>query len=393
MKAEAHASPDAVHEADAAPAVPLTLAKRFGYSYLTAFMFFLSLCLGSLFLVILHHLFDSMWSVPIRRLLEHLACLLFPWMFILFLPIAALAPTIYGWMNLDPHLDHALHAKQALFNKTAFYVVSGALFLIWGWLSHSLRRCSLEQDKTGAAEWTFKMRKLAAGGIFIFAFSLTLGAIYWMKSLQHQFFSTMYGVYYFAGSVWTTLATVYVLTLYFKRQGALRDVTGPRQFHDLGVLFFTFTVFYAYIHFSQYFLIWNAAVPEETFWYVLREKGSWWDIGMLIIFGHFLLPFLLLLRIDAKLSIKVVGPLAVWAWLMHYLDMQFNVMPVIYPDGFQFGIFDLISLAVIGGVLANRFLSAFHSHPPYPQKDPRMGETMGIYFPAAGSEASPGGGH
>ena len=71
--------------------------SQFGFSWLVAFMFFLSLGLGGLGWVILHHLFDASWSVVTRRICEHLACLLFPTMFVLFLPIALLAPhTIPG---------------------------------------------------------------------------------------------------------------------------------------------------------------------------------------------------------------------------------------------------------------------------------------------------------
>ncbi|GDY19972.1 membrane protein [Verrucomicrobiota bacterium] len=367
--------------------------KQFAYSYLTAFMFFLSICLGSLFLVILHHLMDANWSVPIRRFLEHIACLLFPWMLILFIPILFLAKSqIYPWMHLDPHTDHALHVKAALFNENAFYVVSVALFLAWGFLAHGLRRASLEQDKTGSASCTIRMRRYAAGGIFVFAITLTLAAIYWMKSLQHQFFSTMYGVYYFAGSVWTTLATTYLLALKFKKEGQLKHVLRERQFHDIGVLLFAFTVFYAYIHFSQYFLIWNAGVPEETFWYVLREKGTWWYVGLLIIFGHFFLPFLALLRIDAKMKLSVIVPVCVWAWIMHYFDMQFNIMPVIHPNGVALGWQDVVCVAFIGVILYKLFLKAFASHPPYPQRDPRIAETMGVYveMPVAGNPARGG---
>lgn len=384
-------SPAAAASEAAAHAGP-TLVQQFGYSYLTAFMFFLSLGLGSLFLVLLHHLFDAMWSVPIRRFVEHLSCLLFPWMLILFIPILVLAPQLYPWMNLDPHHDHALHVKEALFNKNAFYVVSISLFLIWGWLTRSLRRHSLAQDKTGAAVHTVAMRKLAAGGIFIFAFSLTLAAIYWMKSLQHQFFSTMYGVVYFAGSVWMTLAAVYFIAIKLRDAGPLRGVVQPRLFYDIGVLLFAFTVFYAYIHFSQYFLIWNAAVPEETFWYVLREQGSWKQVGFLIIFGHFVLPFLALLRIDVKMNTRFVTIIGAWAWLMHYLDMHYNIMPLPYPGGLHLGIFDPICLALIGGVLYWRFKTDFAQHPPYPQKDPRIAETMGVYVPPAGGEAASHGG-
>src|SRR5204863_4251764 len=144
----------------------------------------------------------------------------------------------------------------------------------------------------------------------------------------------MYGVYYFAGSVWVTLCTLYLLALFLQRTGPLSGVVHRKQFHDTGVLLFAFTVFYAYVTFSQYFLIWNAAIPEETFWYVQREKGSWWDIGMLMIFVHFLLPFLLLLRIDAKLSLAVMIPLCACNCAMHFIDMSWNIMPKLRPDHF-----------------------------------------------------------
>src|SRR6185436_8137479 len=176
------------------------LAKGFGYSWLLAFMFFLSLCLGGLFLVLAHHLFDASWSVPIRRYCEHLACLSLP-LAVLFIPIAALANKMYPWMFEAP--DHALRAKQAMLNPTFFYFRIVAYFAIWIALSFSLRRFSVAQDKDGAAGWTNRMRVASYFGIFLFAITMTFAAIDWMKSLQHQWFSTMYGVWYFASSVWT----------------------------------------------------------------------------------------------------------------------------------------------------------------------------------------------
>ncbi len=360
--------------------------KQFGYSYLVAFMVFLSLSLGSLFLLMMHHLFDANWSVPIRRFVEHLACL-FPVLAILFLPIAILAKTIYPWMTLDPALDHSLHVKKVLFNQVSFYVVAAALFGIWTFYARGFRKASLEQDKTGAASCTQTMRRYAASGVFVFALSLTLAVIFWMKSLEHQWFSTMYGVYYFASSVWLALATTYVIALVLKRTGPLEHVVGNRQFHDIGVLFLTFTVFYAYITFSQYFLIWNAAIPEETFWYVKRERGSWWGIGMLILFGHFVVPFLLLLRIDFKLNAAVMIPLCVWAWMMHFCDMSFNIMPVLHPEGFKLNWIDVACMAFFAGVLSKVFLKDLNSHPVYPQRDPRIAETMGVYVEPAGSHS------
>jgi hypothetical protein len=188
----------------------------------------------------------------------------------------------------------------------------------------------------------------------------------------------MYGVYYYAGSVWIMLATLYVIAFVMKRAGPLSGVVHTRQFHDIGVLWLAFTVFYAYIAFSQYFLIWNANIPEETFWYVQREAGSWWQICMILVFGHFLLPFLCLLRIDAKLNLAVMLPLAAWAWINHFCDMSFNIMPVIHNDGFVLHPLDLCCMAFIGGVLAMVFLKYFKAHAPYPVNDPRLGEALGV---------------
>jgi hypothetical protein len=355
--------------------------RQFGYSWLLAFMFYLSLVLGAAFLVMMHHLFDASWSVGIRRFCEHLACLAWPWMALLFVPIALLAPKIYPWMSLDPAHDRELALKWPLFTKPGFYLAAVACFGLWALLTSRLRHWSLKQDEDGSARCTYRMRFHSSWGIWAFGLTLTLGAIMWMKALQHQWFSTMYGVYYFAGSAWVALAAAYVIAMILDRQGLIRDTMGAEQYYFLGSLLFAFTVFSAYIHFGQYFVIWNANMPEETFWYVLREKGSWWTIGLILIFGHFLVPFLALLRIDRKLVFRFMTPLCVWIGLMQYIDLSFNITPVLHPNGFalQWVWLDAGCLAVMGGVLTKAFLRDLNRYPPYPIKDPRLAEAMGLY--------------
>ena len=358
--------------------------KEFAFSWLLAFMFFLSLSLGALFLVLAHHLFDAGWSVAIRRFCEHIAALLFPWLFLLFIPLACLAKSqIYSWMNSNVATDHALAAKQPLFSYPMFFATAGFCFLVWAVLTNRLRYWSLEQDKTGAALPTYRMRFYSGIGVLLYAITLTLGVVMWMKSLHYQWFSTMYAVYYFAGSVWMTLATVYVITMVLDRQRVLTEVLHEHQYYFLGSLLFAFTVFYAYIHFSQYFIIWNGNMPEETFWYVVREKGTWFYVGMVIIFGHFFLPFLALLRIDVKHAFPIMVPLCVWAWLMHWVDLSFNIMPIPHPNGFPFQWLwlHLGCWAFMAGVLAWAFLRNYAKYPPYPLKDPRLIEAMGFYHP------------
>jgi hypothetical protein len=305
-------------------------------------------------------------------------------MALLFVPIALKASTLYEWMRVkNPQFDHALSAKQPLFTPAMFYLVAAFCFAVWWLLSNRLRHWSLQQDKTGEARATYRMRFYSAIGIFLFAITLTLAAIMWMKALQYQWFSTMYGVYYFAAAVWTTLATAYVITMVLDRQGVLTETLHAHQYYFLGSLLLAFTVFYAYIHFAQYFIIWNGNMPEETFWYIVREKGTWWYVGMVIIFGHFFIPFLALLRIDVKHTFLLMVPLCAWAWLMHWVDLSFNIMPVLHPNGFPFTLIwvDLGCGAFMAGLLTMLFLHEYSKHPPYPLKDPRLVEAMGFFHP------------
>ena len=415
--------------------------SHFAHAWLVSFMFYLSICLGAFFLVLLHYLFDSYWIVSIRRVAEHLACLL-PLMAVLFVPIAIWSGSefvevepdaalhheeeeqkaseatekassinddkhgtdhheaaahsdegkraFYDWMRSERKYgetgkthDHAWYAKKGYLNSGFWHARWVFCFAIWGFFTWMLRKHSLEQDKTGAADCTRKCRVLAAVGIFVFAATLTIGSIDWMKGLEYQWFSTMFGVYYFAGSVWTSLITIYMITLFLKKAGPLKDIVRESTLKDNATLFFAFTVFYAYIHFSQYFLIWNAAIPEETFWYVKREDGPWWNVGMLIIFGHFFVPFLMLLRIDVKTRPEVMITVAVLAWFLHFCDMSYNIMPVIHQFGgwMEHIWIDAGCLALMGGALSMVFIHFFKQHPPYPQKDPRIAETMGVYVP------------
>jgi hypothetical protein len=329
--------------------------------------------------------------VPIRRINEHIAGLL-PWMTLLFIPIAFLAKTLYRWMGpeLQAHPDHPIHSRFPLFTVPMFYATAAACFATWWVLSHGLCRWSLRQDETGEAKCTFKMRLYSYWGIFAFAITLTLAVILWMQALQHEWFSTMYGVIYFAGSAWVALATVYVITLVLHRQKVLTEVLHEHQFYYIGCLMFAFTVFYAYVHFSQYFIIWNANMPEETFWYVIREHGTWWWIGLIIIFGHFFVPFLALLRIDVKSRFTFMTALCAWAWLMQYVDLSFNIMPVAHPEGFPFKWIwlDFGCIAFMIGFLSKVFLVKFAATPPYPLKDPRLIEAMGHPHPAPALSAA-----
>jgi hypothetical protein len=365
--------------------------RQFGFSWLLAFMFWLSLVLGALFFVMLHHLTDASWSVPIRRVCEHLACLIFPGMLVLFLPITILAPRLYAWLPAAGHPDGALRAKWPFLTLPMFYLVAALCFAVWSQLAWRLRSWSLQQDVDGSSHCTERMRVHSAWGIVLYAFTLSLAAIMWMQSLQYQWHSTMYGVYYFAGCVWFALAVLYVLASAMDRRGWLHATMRREQFYLLGSLLLAFTVFSAYIHFGQYFIIWNGNIPEETYWYVVRERGSWFAVGLTLVFGHFLLPFLALLRIDVKLVWRFMVPLCLWIGVMQYVDLAFNISPVLHPSGFSWRWFwlDCGCIALMGGVLGRFFVRDLERHAVLPIRDPRMAEALGLYLvPVPSAQAS-----
>ena len=353
---------------------------EFGLSWLLAFMFYYSIALGALLLVMLHHLTDAGWSVGIRRFCEHLASLLFPWLAILFLPIAIFAKHIYSWMQESPATNNLIAAKLPVFTYSGFLIASAIFFGIWWTLTSQLSRWSLKQDETGAAECTRKMRFHSGWGIVAFALTLTASGVLWVKALQYQWFSAMYGVYFFSGCAWVGLATVYVIGVILLRQGILSAVLKENYFYFIGVLLLAFTLFSSYTEFAQYFVVWNANMPTETFWYLIRENGNWWWLSMILIAGKFFVPFFVLLPVSVKTNYKVIIPVCVLIWAMHAADLAFNIFPALHHDGYPLKWIWLPvgCLMFMGGFLAKVFLNKFNSHPPFPQRDPRLLEAMGV---------------
>lgn len=353
---------------------------EFGFAYLLAFMFYYSIALGALFMVMVHHLTDAGWSVGIRRFCEHLASLLFPWLAILFIPVGLFGSKIYAWMKLDPATNNLVAAKYPVFTIPGFWITSAIFFGIWWILSSRLRELSLEQDDTGAVECTRKMRFYSGWGIVVFGLTLTFSGVLWMQAVQYQWFSAIYGVYFFASSVWAGLAVIYVIAVAMLRQGILTPVLKPHYFYFLGVLLLAFTLLSSYAEFAQYFVVWNANMPEETFWYLMREKGGWFGLSLVLILGKCFIPFFVLLPIHTKTNFRVLVPVCLLIAVMHFADLAFNILPAWHPGAnhCKWIFLHVGCLLFMGGLLGKVFINKFNAHPPYPQRDPRLLEAMGV---------------
>ncbi len=369
--------------------------KHVAVSYLVGISYWSAIVIGMLLLVMIHHIFDAGWSTVIRRQFEH-GLSAFKWLFVLFLPLLISAwvkpGLIWAWMDLSHplHGGHGTVGEDVLYVKKSGFLNQGmftgmtlGFFAIWMGLSAWLRRNSFAQDADGDTKWTFSSRKAAALGIPLTALSLTFAAIYWMKSLEYHWFSTMYGVWFFANCVRAALACAIFIQTWLWLRGDFKGILNTNHWHCVGTLTHAFTIFWAYVTFSQYFLIWNANVPEETFWYNIREHGDWLWVGMLILFGHFFVPFLYLLGYKNKSTRCGLMPIAIWVAAIILVDLCYNILPVLtdaHDEPLPFLSLNLLwvltSVVGVGGICVWSYLRSFPTTKLIPIRDPRINESL-----------------
>ncbi|MCH2134843.1 MAG: hypothetical protein MK116_13970, partial [Phycisphaerales bacterium] len=304
-------------------------------SWLFAFLVVLAVCLGGLFFTILQHITRAGWSVTVRRLAEGVAANL-SWIWVLFLPIFILVVTgngghLFPWADqeLAAH-DHLIHEKAPYLNVTFWAIRAVVFFAIWALLARFYFRLSRRQDATGDVQITNTMQWFAPLAMILYALSQTFASYDWIMSLQPKWFSTMFGVYFFAVSATGFFSCILVLVYFLQKSGRVRLAITREHYHDLGKLLFAFgVVFWAYIGFSQYMLIWYANIPIETSWFFPRQLESWFWVSQILIFGHFVLPFLLLVSRWPKRFRGSIALIAGWMVLMLCVDVYWLVIPTV----------------------------------------------------------------
>lgn len=347
---------------------------QFHHSWLTALFFVISIALGALIFTMIFHLTGATWSVPVRRLLENLAAPM-PLLFVLFLPVLFGVHSLYHWSHAEAVAgDPLLQLKAPYLNHSFFAVRAFLYFAVWILLALRLRRQSLLQDD--GHDHTAGMRCTSAAGVILFALTLTFASFDWFMSLDAHWYSTIFGLYIFSGCAVAGLAAVILLARHLQSRGHLRETIGMQQYHDLGKLLFAFTVFWAYMAVSQYFLIWYGNIPEETIWYHHRWHGSWKIVSLILVFGHFLIPFMLLLTRWAKRNLAVLAGFSLWLLFMHWLDLQWLVMPSLHKEGFTLSWMDGAALVGCGGLYLWYLGRLLRASALAPVGDARLAETI-----------------
>ena len=326
---------------------------RTASAYLVAYISSLAVVLGALAMIMIARVTAATWFVALRRQAEQIVATL-PAFAVLLVPILLAAPLLYSWTSpdtrLEPGMRAGVQAKAAYLNIPFFVARAVVYMIIWIVLGEALRRTSLAQDRGDSVVIERRMRAMSAVGLIAFAISVSFAAFDWMMSLRPAWYSTIYGVDYFAGAMVGALALLAVLIARGRWRGELPDVVGADHLHALAKLLLTFVLFWVYIGFSQFIVIWSAEIPVERAWYVVRTRGAWNALAGLIIAGHFVLPFVVLLVRAFKRSVLAMALLGAWLLAMHYLDAYWIVMPDAPRGGVVAPWLDLGALMFVAGV-------------------------------------------
>jgi hypothetical protein len=348
---------------------------QFSFSWLFDFGLFFTMCAGCFCWTIVHHAVDAEWSVVVRRQLENIASL-FVVLAVLFIPVLILRHRLYHWMMVPLGEDHVLDAKRGYLNWHFFLVRTIFYFAFFIIASLLLRRFSIAQDKNGSPGFTLAMRKVAFTSLPLFALSLTFAGCDWLMSLNYVWFSTMWGVYLFAGAAGSSMSLLVLVITALRRAGYLRDVVTREHYHIMGKWMLAFTVFWAYIGFSQYMLIWYANIPEETQYYLARNTQSWWNLSILLVIGRFFGPFAILLLQSIKKNPHQLCWVASWILFTQLLDIYIIVLPAMHGTGVHFSIWDLLAPIAIGATLVFAYLRIVGRSSLFPVRDPRLIESI-----------------
>jgi hypothetical protein len=320
---------------------------RFKYSSIMLFMFLAGVGICSLFMVAIEYLAGAVWSTPLRRVFEILAST------VLFLPLFALPiipfmHDLYVWTH---ETDEILARKAAYLNQPFFLVRLAIILGLWIMFYKLFTSRSYKQDETRDQQLTHKNVKLAAVFIPVFGLSITALAIDFLMSLEPHWFSTMFGVNFFAGSLVAALGTITITVILLNENGYLiKGIIGD-HYYSLGFGMFAGCVFWTYTAFSQGMLIWYANLPEETPWFLHRWEGSWKVITIALLLVHFIGPLFGLIQRKNKRNPKRMLFMAMWVIFAHMLDLYWIVVPVFQPKGPSLALTEFGFIAIAVGFL------------------------------------------
>jgi len=349
---------------------------QFLHSYLWSYMFILGLSLGSMAWLMLQYLGGGAWGMVIRRPAEAAARLL-PAVAVLFIPIALGIPRLYLWSHADIVAQDEILKHKAPYLNVPFFLGRAVIYFAgWCLLSWLLNKWSANQDRRGGTVAEHKLSAISALGLIFWVFSITFAAIDWILSVDPHWFSTIFGLLFVAGQGLSSMAFLITVLVMMSRTRPFSQILTPRHMHDLGKLTLAFVMVWAYFSFSQFLIIWSGNLPEEIPWYLERLRGGWGYVALLLVAGHFALPFALLLSRDLKRNFKLLANICMFILAMRFVDLFWLLAPDFRKADFGISWLDLSVPIGLTGAWLFLFFTQLEKRPLMPIGDPHLEESL-----------------
>ena len=355
-------------------------SRQFFQSYLFAYIFWMGLTLGCLGVLLLHHLVSGAWGHLIQRMTESGARTL-PIMALLFIPIFFGMHELFPWTRPEVvEANHVIQKKIGFLNVPFFVARWAFYFIAWSGTAFLLTRWSRRQDANADPAFARKMKIFSGPALVIFVVTVTLASVDWMMSLEPEWYSTIYGMATIVGDVLTTLAFCIIGLWYLNKEKPFAGVLTTRHIHHLGNLLMSFVILWAYLAFSQFLIIWSGNLPEENVWYLRRLGTGWNIIALILIIGHFFVPFALLLSRRTKRAIQALTMIAAGIFVMRLIDLFWLMIPAFSGNQVPFHWMDFAAIIAIGGIWMTMFIRGLKGQPLIPLHDPRFVDGQSIYL-------------
>ncbi|MCP4192535.1 MAG: hypothetical protein GY768_18125 [Planctomycetaceae bacterium] len=287
----------------------------------------------------------------------------------------------YGWHHHGDGDAGTFWFKELWLTPPFWILRSIGYIVIWSLLGYWIVGRSQRED-SAAQHGTFLSGNIRLSAIFlaVYAVTFSLASADWIMALEPMWFSTMWGVYNFAGMILSALAVVVILGLILSTPGRpLNGVFSDEHLHDLGKLLSGFSCFWMFIWFSQYMLIWYSNIPEETSYFIARTQGAWGPVVVASIILNWIVPFFVLLPRPAKRSRGVMMKVAVVLLIGRWVDLYVMVFPPTVGDMPVFGIWEVAAITyafAVGGIMLDR---AFSNANPVPSHDAFLAESLAYH--------------
>ena len=358
-----------------------TMFTRIASNLLLCGLYFLTLSMGALFFLAIHKVGNAGWHIAVRRVPEAITSGYLPFGVIILGAVFFFMGEVYEWVHIEPGTDAIIDAKRGYLNQPFWIIRSVIFFGVWTLVAIYIRRQSLLQDQEGGLTHFGREQKISAFFVVFFAISYSLFAVDWIKSLEPHWFSTIFFVYIFAGSMVSAMITIYLIVNFLKQQGHMSYVNDA-HLHDLGKYTFGFSIFWAYIWVAQYLLIWYSNIPEEGIYYVKRyrvEDSAYLGYSFMFyanLFINFITPFLVLMSRNAKRKFATFLPLAVVVLYGHWHDLYLMIMPGAMGENPGIGLVEVGFFALFAGVFIFTVFNSLSKANLVPTKHPYLEESL-----------------